>query len=88
MCKAEQIDKIMLKIVMGPFHLFNFVLLANDSRDLPLDEKKITVVKNEQIHKMTTFNHFEFAHLWHLWQVIFFSAWDKSRDPGAKQSKL
>ena len=33
----------------------NLELLADDSRDLSQAEKKITVVKAKQIHKMITF---------------------------------
>ena len=40
-CKALSIDS-------------SFELLADESRDLSQAEKKITVVKIEQIHKMTT----------------------------------
>ena len=51
MCKTEQIDKEMLKIVIGTFHLFNFVLLADDSSDLPLDEKKLLLSKMSKFTK-------------------------------------
>ena len=45
----------------------SFEVLADELRDLSLAEKKITVVKDEQIHKMktifslkkTSFDHFE-----------------------------
>ena len=61
----------------------SFQQLADESRDLSQAEKKITVVKDEQIHKMTTIftqnGNFEF---------ILFSASDKSRDSSANSSKL
>ena len=49
----------------------NFELLADESRDLSQTKKKITVVKDEQIHKMTIIftqngqklSFCEFAHL-------------------------
>ena len=36
-----------------------FELLADESSNLFQGEKKITDVKSEQIHKMTTFDRFE-----------------------------
>ena len=42
---------------LGSLHLFK--QLAVESRDLSHAEKKVTVVKPEQIFKMTNFDHFE-----------------------------
>ena len=69
--------------------------------DLSQAEKKITAVKDEQIHKMTiiflqngqklSFWVNVVVILWicsSLTTVIFFSAWDKSRDSSANSSEL
>ena len=46
-------------VLISPLHLLKlrFELLADTSRDLSLAEKKITGVKDKQIHKMTTFDY-------------------------------
>ena len=40
--------------MLSALHLLNFWLLTDQSRDLSQAEKKISVLKVEQIHKMTT----------------------------------
>ena len=68
---------------LAPSICSNFQQLADKSRVLSQAEKKITVIKNEQIHKKLTIftqnDNFEF---------ILFSASDKSRDSSANSSKL
>ena len=64
--------------------------MADKSRDLSQAEKKITVVKAKQIHKMTinfTQKGQKLSFLI-LRTVIFFLAWDKSRDLSANSAKL
>ena len=66
--------------------LSEILQLTVDYRDLFQTEKKIIVVPSCETHKMTTFfTQYNFEYI--LWissacnNRMFFSAWDKSRDP-------
>ena len=93
---AEKLDP---KKKKGPLHFFK--LWAVSSHDLSQTEKKTTIVKAEQIHKMTT-NFTQNENVWPFWvkiiiilwiyspltTFILFSGWNKSRGLSANSSKL